>query len=176
MVSISRTIQTAALALALCAAVPTRPAARRRADPNRLFVIQRSLNANVVVYDAVRDKAGGLDRDRPVTAFWLMNADKGERRNLNLIEKAKAYGFDVRPEAGGAAEIRLKAMEQRPIRVQLAGRRPQAVTHIAGQDAVLNLVYIRTKPGSSVHVQYVDLFGFSVRGHRPLRERLTPSA
>ena len=176
MVSIPRKVQVAALALALSAAVPTRPAAGRRADPDRLFVIRRSLNANVVVYDAVRDKAGRLDRDRPVTAFWLMNADQGERKDLNLIEKAEAYGFDVRPEPGDAAEIRLKAMEQRPIRVQLAGGRPQAVTRIAGQDAVLDLVYIRTKPGSSVHVQYVDLHGFSIRGHRPVRERLTPSA
>ncbi|TAM47404.1 MAG: DUF4833 domain-containing protein, partial [Acidobacteria bacterium] len=73
-----------ALVLTLASAAPVSTAAafarRVPADPNRLFVIERSVNANVVVYDAVRGRDGRLDTADPVTAYWLMNADKGQRQ------------------------------------------------------------------------------------------------
>ena len=58
-----------------------------------LFVIERSLNRNVVHYDAKLRPDGSLDGEQPVIAYWILSDKDGRRQDLNLIERTKAYGF-----------------------------------------------------------------------------------
>jgi len=174
MVSIPRTVRSATCALLFAAAA----AASRnveRADPNRLFVIRRSLNANIVVYDAVRDSQGNLDPTSPVKAYWLLNADKGERADLNLIEKVEAYGVEVGSSTKQSAQITVKALKDRPISVRIEGKRPEAIARISGQDALLRSVFVKTVPNHPRSVEYVELVGVSLRAHKPVRERIKTS-
>src|SRR5579864_6728058 len=62
-----------------------------------LFTIERNINANVVHYEA-RLKDGKLDPHQPVVAYWIMAAEDGRRQELNLLEKVKAYGFNIHPD------------------------------------------------------------------------------
>ncbi len=161
---------------ALLAVVTSRSTlgARAPADPDRLFVIERSLNANVVVYDAVRGKDGRLDAAKPVAAYWLMNAEHGQREPLNAIERMEAYGFKVESASGGV-EVKVAALASRPIRVRVAGRRVEAIAEIAGAPAVLRRVYVRTDPGNPLKVVSVELFGERPRTRAPVRETLKPT-
>ncbi len=159
--------------LAACAGHPVE-GERARTDPNRLFVIERSLNANVVVYDAVRSRDGRLDRSDPVTAYWLMNAEHGQRQSLNLIERLKAYGFKVESDHGGNVELRVAALESRPIQIRTERGRAQAIVRIAGAPAVLHRVFVRTRPGHPLDVESVELFGELVSNHRAVHESLKP--
>ena len=45
-----------------------------RAECGPLFVIERSVNANVVVYEAVQDAEGRFDPVHPIRAYWLLKA------------------------------------------------------------------------------------------------------
>src|SRR5580765_7895818 len=65
--------------------------------PAHLFVIERSKNANIVAYDANRGPAGDFLGSEPVLAYWLLKGEKGEREELNMVERQRAYGFDVTP-------------------------------------------------------------------------------
>ncbi len=170
MVSIPRVILATFGALSLAATALARED-RTSDDRDRLFVIQRSLNANVVVYDAVRGPDGRLDAHNPVSAYWLMNAEHGQREGLNLIEKAQAYGFDVDHD-GGQVVIRVKALKDRPILLRLSRTHAEALVRIAGRQAVLRRVYVKTKPGDPLGVDYIELFGVDPRTHAGVHERL----
>src|SRR5947199_328024 len=49
-------------------------------DPNMLFYIQRSVNANTVVYAAHIDVQGRLDPDEPVEVYWRWYNIDGQRK------------------------------------------------------------------------------------------------
>jgi len=161
---------------ALFAAAVARPASAARgvADPNRLFVVERSLNANVVVYDAVRDTHGRLDSNDPVKAYWIMNAEHGQREPLNVIERLEAFGFKVARGPHGDVELTVAALKSRPIRVRVVGRRVEALARIAGGPAVIRKVFVRTKAGHPTQVESVELYGSRPGTGVAVHERLTP--
>jgi Domain of unknown function (DUF4833) len=147
-------------------------AAARPPHHDRLFVIARSVNANVVVYDALRRPDGRLDLEDPVSVYWLMNAEHGQREKLNLLEKTKAYGFDVVKKAPGRVRITVKALDRRPIEVRVVGRRTLALTRIAGHEAILRRVFVKTRPDDPLDVEYIELYGENLRTRRGVRERV----
>lgn len=63
--------------------------------PDRLFHIARSLNRNLVCYDA-NQANGKLDTKEPVKVYWL-NREKepGKTNGLSFIQKKMAYGYKV---------------------------------------------------------------------------------
>lgn len=83
-------------------------------NPNIMFVISRTKNKNIVVYEA-RVDAGAIRAADPVDAYWLdidpeymaKNRAKGkdsDREDLNMIERRMAYG--CAPARAGLARAR----------------------------------------------------------------------
>lgn len=141
------------------------------ADPAacEVFRIERSKNANVVLYEA----DGDLEHDEPVKASWLMLAKNGERQKLTFFEKLVAYGFEVRARREGGRELRLKALKDRALRLVKRGACLAAVGVIDGGEAVLQRVYVTTDEGGAVpKVLSVELFGVDVATGAPRVERL----
>ena len=163
----SRSLFTLALALAVLQAAP----ARGVCSP-RLLAIERSKNANIVVYDA-RLHGSSFDTDEPVSAYWLMNAEHGQRQELNLIEKMKAYGFSIESSPSGPL-MTMKALKDRPVRLVMAKGCPRAVMTISGRDAYVGRVFIKTREGSDSDVEFIELSGRAVANGRTLHERFTP--
>jgi hypothetical protein len=63
------------------------------ASANRLFYIQRSSNANTVVYDANFLPNKSLNPSQPVHTYWIRFADNGQKEELNFIQRTLAYGL-----------------------------------------------------------------------------------
>ena len=63
--------------------------AQQQAANNRLFIIERSKNANVVCYDANMTKDGKIDKEKPVDAYWIMYAENAGREEISAFEKIK---------------------------------------------------------------------------------------
>jgi hypothetical protein len=170
-VSAIRGIVAAAVALFAAAA-----GAEDQPCPSHLFVIARSKNANVVVYDARRDAAGNLDASNPIEAYWLLDGKEGAREELNLIERNRAYGFDVAPASeAGTWELTFKAGSKRRPSIRLSNGCPTAILPIAGKDAILRRIFIQSKEGIfQPTVQYVELFGDDLATGKPLQEKFTP--
>lgn len=148
------------------------------ADPalckRELFRIERSKNANVVLYEANPGVATELDPKHPVTATWLLLARSGERQDLTFFEKLVAYGFDAKVDkAGGSAVLKLKALKERGLRVVKQGACLVAVGMINGAEAVLQRVYVKTnEQGAMPEVVSVELFGVDVQTGEPRVELL----
>ena len=64
-------------------------------EPNQLFYVQRSPNANTVVYAAKLDGQGNFDTRNPVEAFWRKFNIDGSKQPLNFMERMMAYGVTL---------------------------------------------------------------------------------
>ncbi len=138
-----------------------------------LFIIERSINKNVVHYDAQLTEAGRLDPKTPVIAYWVM-AD-GRREDLNWLERTQAYGFTVEPgPQPDTYNIRLEAYKERPITISQSANGPRAEVVIAGRPALLQKIYIDAVETLGVpKVHYVELFGRDLKTNAPLSEKIT---
>jgi hypothetical protein len=146
-------------------------------SPTRVFFIQRSVNANTVVYEARRRADGTLDPEQPIHAYWLRYASTGERRALNFAEENFAYG--VRAERDGQPgtwAVRFAAYGARDMQLRLdAGGRPVLVGEIAGRRARLVSSYLHVREGRFwPSVTAVDLYGVDLASGAALHERFVP--
>jgi hypothetical protein len=136
-------------------------AAEPAACPAELFRIERSKNANVVVYEAKPGRDTVLDVDDPVSASWLLLATTGKRESLTFFEKLFAYGFEVRlARSAQTAVLTLKALRGRTIRVAQREGCLVAFGSIAGAEVVLKRVFVTTdEHGAAPSVTGIELFG-----------------
>jgi len=141
-----------------------------------LFTIARSTNANVVHYDGCVDARGGLGASEPVTAYWRMHAERGQREELTWFERQFAYGFDLSRRAGATAlRLSLAALPERPASIHVETSRPRATLTIAGRRAILHQIFVQMDPRSTLpSVLYVELRGADARTGRSVRERIEP--
>ena len=70
------------------------PQFRHPADVHQLFFLQRTINANTVVYTAHFDATGNLDVDTPVAVYWRRFQE--DRQVMPLRWYERAFGFGVR--------------------------------------------------------------------------------
>lgn len=64
-------------------------------EPHQLFFLQRTLNANTVVYIAKFDANGDLDLNEPVAVFWRRFADQGQIMPLRWYERVFGFGVNL---------------------------------------------------------------------------------
>jgi hypothetical protein len=144
----------------------------------RVFFIQRSTNANTVVYEARLRSDGKLDVEQPVEAYWLRYASTGERRALNFVEQNLAYGprAEAHPRERGAWSFRFAGYGERDIRLQLDGSgRPVLLAEVAGRTARLVSSYLHVHEGRFwPSVTAVDVYGIDVATGAAVHERIVP--
>ena len=144
--------------------------------PDHLFVITRSKNANIVVYDANRGPSGDFARSKPVVAYWLLNGEKGKREELNIVQWESAYGFDVEPgTAPGTFAVTFKVDRDRRLTVRTLNHCPVLTGRINGRDAVLHKMYVKSNETvTPPKVEYTELFGKDIATGRSLYEKFVP--
>src|ERR1700742_1119287 len=94
--------------------VHLRPEFKVPDEPNQLFYVQRSPNANTVVYAAKLDAQGNFDSQAPVEAYWRKFNIEGTRQPLNFVERMMAYGVKLEAhKAGQPAAFTIASLPQR---------------------------------------------------------------
>jgi hypothetical protein len=139
-----------------------------------LFVIERSVNGNVVHYDA-QLKDGKLDPRQPVVAYWVMG-ENGRRQELNLLEKLKAYGFSIFPDKQPEVfRMTLVSDKKREIRVIHTGSEVRAEAQIGHCSAYLRKIFIESKKSLIISLpEYAEMIGSDIHTGAECRERVTP--
>lgn len=140
-----------------------------------LFVIERSLNANVVLYEPGVRPDGTLDPEKPVTVTWRLDAQDGRREGLNFIERMRAYGVDVAPlSERDAWRVKVRALPTRPLVLRAGAGCPLVIAEVAGRDAVLRRVFVTSTGGLIPKVSSVELSGFDLETSLPVTELFVP--
>jgi hypothetical protein len=148
-------------------------------DPNMLFYVERSVNANTVVYAAHLDPGGRIDPESPIDAYWRWYNVDGHRKPLNFVERVFAYGVTAVTHGPGDNEIDFKiaALPERALRLESDGHgHDQVVMRFGDRTARLVYVYLQVDDhGLMPKVTSVDLFGIDVATGRALREHVIPN-
>lgn len=144
--------------------------------PNRLFYIQRSNDANTVVYEANVTPGRRLNSDDPISVYWIRYTERGQRESLSMFQWKMAYGYKHKAldTAESSFEIQLNAFKKRPIWVDVQQGKPVALTTINGRKACLQKVFVQLDPHSGLlpKVQYLELFGTDPVAGAPVYERI----
>ena len=152
-----------------------RPEFKRPDEPNQLFYVQRSPNANTIVYAARLDANGAIQRDNPVEAFWRKFNIDGSKQPLNFIERMMAYGVRTAPVTSGAPiTFTIAALPERKLTLSLdAGKRPQALMQIGTRTVKVAYVYLHVVEGGLMpNVPELDIFGTDIASGKTVHERL----
>jgi hypothetical protein len=139
---------------------------------DKLFIIQRSKNANEIHYDAHVTKDGALDPNNPVEGYWLNKAEDGSRSGITFLQRV-AYGYDVEPSGNGTYALKLKAFGERPMWIVKARGHWRVQTTIAGKPAFMYRLYVATdESGIMPKVLYVDVYGEDMATGAAIQERV----
>ena len=143
---------------------------------HKLFIIQRSKNADEVHYDARVGGDGALDEKGPVDGYWMNKGADGSfsRAELSTFQKL-AYGYDTEPTGNGSYLLKLKAFKDRPMWIVKANNsgKWRVQTTIAGKQAFMTRLYVATEEGGIMpKVLYVDVFGEDAASGGALTEHL----
>jgi len=141
-----------------------------------LFVIERSLNANVVHYEAKVKADGRLDPSEPVIAYWIMAAEDGRRQGLNILERTKGYGFTTRPDGDSDSyKMFLVSDRRREIEVRREGGTVHAETLIGGRRAYLQRIFVTVRKSRLFNrADFAEFFGLDVATGESCYEKIGP--
>ncbi|MCK5137384.1 MAG: DUF4833 domain-containing protein [Bacteroidales bacterium] len=130
---------------------------------DRLFYLQRNLNANTVVYDANFDEHGWLDSLMPINIYWIRYEERGVTMPLRVLEKRLAFGVKYKKLHNHSSDFRvtLNATDKKHIYLkQEAPFRVTAFVIINGKESVLDHIYVQSE-GDKYYskVDYIEIFG-----------------
>lgn len=137
-----------------------------------LFKIERSKNANIVMYDVFIDENGEINKRNPMDAYWMLYADKGQRQDLSTFDK-KAYGYKVKYNEEGFYNLNLKAVEDN-IELKMVDGDPKAELMINKKPAYLTKVYVSSEDGflGIPKVSYYTLTGIDTETGEEVSEKI----
>ena len=144
-------------------------------EPNQLFYVQRSPNANTVIYAARLDAQGEIDRGNPVEGFWRKFNIDGSKQSLNMIERMMAYGVRAdRAVPGKPITFSIAALPERKFTLTLdAQHKPQALMQAGSHTIRVTYIYLQVKEGGLMpDVPALDVFGTDVGTGKAVHEHL----
>ncbi|MFN8257317.1 MAG: DUF4833 domain-containing protein [Bacteroidales bacterium] len=142
-----------------------------------LFVVSHQESPNLVIYQANRKNGQGLDSEKPVDVFWLMNSRGKTTENLTMIEWKLAYGFKlITIEKGKKYKIAINALKDKIISiVQNQNGKVDGFMNLKGINCKLKNVYIAYEETLYIpNVQYIDLSGVDPVSGKNITERVFP--
>lgn len=144
---------------------------------NQLFYLQRDPDRNTVVYK-LNLKNGVLDKNDPITAYWIRYEENGHRKELSFIQRKFAYGIQSKQLNTGGHEIRLVSYPTVPLYLSKSSSDNQyhIYTQIDRRRAILDRIFVRIDGGSALlpNVKYVEIAGKDVVTGKSLAQRLIP--
>jgi hypothetical protein len=152
--------------------IALRPEFKVPDEPNQLFYVQRSPNANTVIYAARLDAAGN---PRDVEAFWRKFNIDGSKQPLNFIERMMAYGVKVdRSKSGQPVTFTIAALPERKLTLSMdAQHHPQALMQVGSHTIKLAYVYLQVVEGGLMpSVPSLDVFGTDIASGKAIHEHL----
>lgn len=161
-------------------------AAHARADhfpipPNssvRLFYIERSSNANTVIYDANLLPNKKLNPKDPIHTYWIRYDEKGQKEELSTIQRTLAYGLYTDPitTESNTYEAYFLAYRKRKFVVKLDTKgNPIALFPINNKLQILKRVYVSVNETNFMpSVYYIELFGNDPVTGKDVYERFEP--
>lgn len=141
--------------------------------PNQLFYLQRTANSNTIICE-LNYKDNVLDVDEPVHVYWLRYEDKGQKEELNFIQKKFAYGIKSTFISKEKYELNFVSYKKYPM---ILMRGPNNKFNVYGtinqKQAIVNRIFVKINGGSfwAPNVEYVEIKGIDPSSGKEVIER-----
>lgn len=140
----------------------------------QLFYLQRTSNTNTIVYE-LNYKNGIIDTENPVQGFWIRYQEKGQREELNFIQRKFAYGLKAKKIAENQYELNFVPYNKYKMYLKLGpDKKFYVYTTIKQNPAILTSIFIKINGGSlwSPAIEYVEISGIELNSRSIIKERL----
>ncbi|NPD83526.1 DUF4833 domain-containing protein [Lentimicrobium sp. L6] len=142
--------------------------------PNILFYTQRSLNSNIVIYEANFDENGILNPEQPIEYYWILLEEEGKREDLTYTENKLAYGLEFEKMNDSLYRVIFKPDES--LEFFLCLKAPflaELTAQINNIKMKLSHVYVKSKKQLVLpKVEYVQFFGIDKYTQDSICEKL----
>ena len=143
----------------------------------RLFYVQRDPNINTIMYDLNVDKNGRPDDENPIHVYWVRYAEKGEKDDLNYLQRKFAYGLVTKKVSEGVFDVRFVSYKKLPLTLKKAEDDKYHVFINADQKQImLNRIFVKIEGGTLMlpNVVYVELKGIDASTGKEITHRFKP--
>ncbi|MGH1423972.1 MAG: DUF4833 domain-containing protein [Pseudooceanicola sp.] len=138
---------------------------KRPNDRGQVFFIQRSPNANTVVYAGKMASADALATKGTISAYWRRYNTSGEAKALSGLERRMAYGANAKSNGDGTYRVTFKALPAMVATLKVVDGRPALFTRMGDSDARLIYAYLDVDDGGLFpRVTGLKLVGKSASG------------
>lgn len=147
------------------------------ANVERLFYVQRTPNANTIVYELNINSDGKLNEDEPVHPYWIRYHDKGEKADLNFIQRKFAYGVTSKNLGNGKFDIRFVSYKKFPLTLMKGSDGKYHIfATISQHQLIVNRIFLRIEGGSFwvPNVRFVEFKGTDPVTGKEITERFKP--
>ena len=142
----------------------------------RLFYVQRTTNSNTLIYE-LNVKNGVLDDENPMHVYWLRNSERGQKEELNYIQRKFAYGLITKKTANNEYDVRFVSYKKFPLRLMKGGDGKYHIfANFEQKQMILNRIFIKIEGGSFwlPNIVYVELRGTDPLTGREIVQRFKP--
>ena len=145
------------------------------ANANQLFYLQRTSNANTIVCELNYKTDGALDEEDPINVFWLRYQEKGQKEELNYVQRKFAYGIKATLLAKDKYEMHFVSYKKYHMFLKKGNNNKFNVyATINKKEAILHRIFVKIIGGTLwlPKVEYVELKGYDPATGKELLERL----
>lgn len=145
-------------------------------NSDRLFFVQRSPNANTIVYD-LNEKGGKLDPEQPIHVYWVRLSNRGEHEELSYIQRKFAYGLNFKQINSEQFDVRFVSYKKFPLTLTKGtdGKFHIFVT-VDQKQMILSRIFVKIVGGTLMlpNVVYVEMKGTDPVTGKEVTERFKP--
>lgn len=144
---------------------------------SRLFYVQRSSNANTIVYELKLNSDGQPDADEPVHPYWIRYTEGSKKEDLNYIQRKFAYGVNAKALGNGKFDIRFVSYKKFPLTLMKGtDGKYHIFATISQRQFIVNRIYVKIEGGSFwvPNVRYVEFKGTDPATGKEVTERFKP--
>jgi len=144
----------------------------------KLFYVQRDPNSNTIIYDLNQDASGHLDSENPIHPYWIKYNEKGQKEELNLIQRKFAYGLVTKPLGNNKFDVRFVSYKKYPLLLMRSAtdNKYHVYATIAKKQIVLSRIFLKIEGGSFwlPNVVYAEIKGIDPETGKEMIERFKP--
>lgn len=148
------------------------------AVPGKLFYVQRDPNTNTIIYDLNVNTNGELNTENPVHVYWIKYNERGQKEELNFIQRKFAYGLVTKPLDNGKFDVRFVSYKKYPLSLMKSSidNKYHIYATIEKKQAILNRIFIKIEGGTFwvPNVVYVEVKGTDPATGKEIMERFKP--
>ena len=143
---------------------------------NMLFYIQRDPNINTAIYTINYQENGKIDKSNPIKAYWIRYAEKGEKKDLNYLQRKFAYGIETKTVNNEEFELQFVSYKKLPLTLKKidSDQKYHVFVNVNQKKIQVEKIFVRIEGGSFwlPNVKYAEVSGIDVSSNKVITERM----